>query len=63
MDDQRPAELVEHYVVVPPGVVFEAVQASVPAVGLRSLAEGEGQQIWVRVPYVLSLEDNEYPIG
>ena len=31
--------------------------------GLRSLAEGEGQQIWARVPYVLNLEENEYPIG
>jgi hypothetical protein len=31
--------------------------------GLRALAEGEGQQIWVRVPYVLKLEGNEYPIG
>jgi hypothetical protein len=31
--------------------------------GLRSLAEGKGQQIWARVPYVLNLEENEYPIG
>ena len=31
--------------------------------GLRSLAEGEGQQIWARVPYILNLEENEYPIG
>jgi hypothetical protein len=31
--------------------------------GLRSLAEGEGKKIWVRVPYVLNLEENEYPIG
>ena len=31
--------------------------------GLRALAEGEGQQIWARVPYVLNLEGNEYPIG
>jgi len=30
---------------------------------LRSLAEGEGQQIWARVPYVLKLQENEYPIG
>ena len=25
--------------------------------GLRSLAEGEGQQIWARVPYILNLEE------
>lgn len=31
--------------------------------GLRSLAEEGGQKIWVRVPYVLNLEGNEYPIG
>jgi hypothetical protein len=31
--------------------------------GLRSLAEGEGQQIWARIPYVLNLGANEYPIG
>jgi hypothetical protein len=31
--------------------------------GLRSLAEREGKQIWVRVPYILNLETNEYPIG
>src|SRR5258708_17187185 len=31
--------------------------------GLRSVGEGEGQQIWAGVPYVLNLEENEYPIG
>ncbi|MGB6454811.1 MAG: hypothetical protein WBH47_10015, partial [Streptosporangiaceae bacterium] len=31
--------------------------------GLRSLAEGEGQPIWARLPYVLDLEGNEYPVG
>ncbi|MGB6457621.1 MAG: hypothetical protein WBH47_24375, partial [Streptosporangiaceae bacterium] len=27
------------------------------------LAEGEGQPIWARLPYVLDLEGNEYPVG
>jgi len=31
--------------------------------GLRPLAEGDGQQIWARVPYVLDLEGNGHPIG
>lgn len=31
--------------------------------GLQELAAGEPQQLWARLPYNLSLEDRDYPLG